>query len=113
MNEDEFKAVIKNYIEQNKIVKAKTKEIQVLKKNKLELENSIKEYMIQQEIPQVNVGITSITLSTKKKSKPVNKDFLIEKLSEKLQDSIKSVELIEYVFSNKDYEDVQVLQTKN
>ena len=86
------------------------KELQVIRKTQREikkkaddLEKTIKEYMSQNEMDSISLKEGEIILYSKKVSQTFKKEVIVEKLTEKLNDSQKAEELTESILQNKQF----------
>ena len=96
------------YLLLNKELQNRRKELKEFKKRSDDLEHRIKEYMTLNQMDSISLKEGEIVLYPKKISQTFKKEIMIEKLTEKLNDSKKAEELTDSILQNKQF----ILQDK-
>lgn len=110
MDESQIKKSIKEYIETDDLITEKNKEMSILRKKKKECEKSITDYMTLKDIKEISTGKGTLKLKKVEKSKPVNQDYITEKLGEKISDREQISLLADHIFSTVEKVESQVLK---
>ncbi len=91
------------YLQLNKDLTALRKQQKELKKKSDALEKEIKEYMTKNEMDSITMREGEIVMYAKKIPQTFKKESIVEKLTEKLNDSQKAEELTQSILANKKY----------
>lgn len=103
MSTENIEEKLQKYLTLNKELQALRKQEKGLKKQIDDIEKSIKEYMINNEMDSISLKDGEIVLYSKKISQTFKKDVIMEKLTEQLKDSQKAEALTQSILSNKKY----------
>ena len=98
---EEMKSDLQEFLDLCKSVKLAKENMKILNERKSELEVTIREFMIQNEIPAFKTPNGMISIRQTKSVKPLNKDFLRETISTKIADAQIALELSEMAFTNR------------
>jgi CRISPR/Cas system CSM-associated protein Csm3 (group 7 of RAMP superfamily) len=94
--EEEFKDIIKVYIETDNKIKEIAKDTKTLKDSKKECEDQLLEMMKSQGLNEITLkNGAKIKLVRTKSLEPMNKDFIVNALTEEFQDETKATQLFE------------------
>jgi DNA repair ATPase RecN len=99
----EIQAQFAEYLNLNRELSKLRKQQKELKNKADNLEKQIKDYMTHNEMDSISLKEGEIVLYSKKISQTFKKDSIIEKLTEKLNDSQKAEELANSIISNKKF----------
>lgn len=91
------------YLNLNKQLSVVRKQQKDLKKTVDKLEKEIKEYMTQNDMDSIVIKEGEIIMYSKKIPQTFKKESIIEKLTEKLNDSNKAEELTQCILQNKTF----------
>lgn len=91
------------YLEIQKQLTESRKQQKQWRKDIVELEKDIKDYMTKNDMDSISLKEGEIVLYAKKISQTFKKDVIIEKLTEKLKDSQKAEELTQSILQNKSF----------
>ena len=94
---------ITRYIEINKTLSSLRAQQKDLKAQSLQLEETLKKYMIDNSMDSISIKDGEVVLYTKKISQTLKKDTIVEKLAEKLNDQSKAEDLATSILQNKKY----------
>lgn len=92
-----------DYIKMNKDIAVLRKQHLEMKKRAQSLEEEIKKYMIENDMESISLKEGEIVLYEKKINQTFKKESIVEKLTEKLQDSQKAEELTQSILKNNKY----------
>ncbi len=104
MNSNEIKTLIKEYIFVDDEISAVSKQVKEIRKKKTDLEEKIKQYMLDNLISAVDIGSGSLRISKTKPTKKINKKIILETLLESL-DEDKAHDIIEGLFKEDENEE--------
>lgn len=91
------------YLLLNRELQNRRKELKEFKNRVDELEKNIKDYMTKNQMDSISLKEGEIVLYPKKISQTFKKETIVEKLTEKLNDSKKAEELTESILHNKQF----------
>lgn len=95
--------VFSEYLLLNKELSMIRKQQKTIKTNVVELEKKIKQYMQDNDMDSISLKDGEIVMYSKKIPQTFKKESIIEKLTEKLNDSNKAEELTESILQNKKF----------
>ena len=91
------------YLELQKQLTNMRKAIKTVKKNADTLELEIKEYMTKNDMDSISLKDGEIVLYARKIPQTFKKEVIMEKINEKLKDTLKSEELAQSIIQNKQF----------
>ena len=107
---DEIKSIIKEFVRIDDEISLVNKQVKDIRKKRGELEDSIKDYMIENSISKVDIGNGALKISKSKAAKKVNKQIILSTLLENL-DHEKADAIINHLFTeDEDAEEIVKLQ---
>lgn len=112
---DAFKNAVTKYCEKDDKRMKLQNEICSLRKELKNLESDIMKFMDTNDVPMFDTGEKGLFKSaTRKKTKGINKKFLIESLAKcgQLKDPKKAEEVVAYIYDSRPTEDVKSLSRK-
>lgn len=107
----DLKQIIKDYISLDDKLSELNKQVKEIRTNKVNLENIIKQHMIDGGIAELNTKNGSIKVSKSKVSKKLNKKVISELLSEMLEEE-QANNILETLFDDKDLDEITKLEFK-
>lgn len=99
----QIQAKFSEYINLNRELSNMRKQQKEIKNKADALEKQIKEYMTNNDMDSISLKEGEIVLYSKKISQTFKKESIVEKLTEKLNDSQKAEELAQSIVSNKKF----------
>lgn len=99
----EIQETFQKYLELQRTIGELRKQQNVLKKTVSGLEKEIKEYMSKNDMDSISLKDGEIILYAKKIPQTFKKESIIERLTEKLNDSQKAEELTQSILTNKTF----------
>jgi len=106
---DDIKALIKEFVRIDDEIALVNKQVKDVRKKRSDLENSIKNYMIENSISKVDIGDGALKISKTKAAKRLNKQIILSTLLDNL-DHEKADKIIEVLFDNEEGEEIVKLQ---
>lgn len=109
--ETDIKQLIKDYIKIDDKISILNKETKDIRKSRNELEERIKQYMIDNSIAKVDLGITSgsLRISKIKPQKKINKKLILDVLLDAV-DEHKASEIIDDLFNDDETDEITKLE---
>ena len=92
---------LREFIHQCELIKGSKEELKILNERKNELEAVITQFMINNDIPAFKTPNGRISVYNAKSTKPLNKDYLLNTISEKIPDRKMAEELTEMAFAKR------------
>lgn len=112
MNNEVFNENVKKYADAAKAVSDLKKRAKELKAEMANLETSIKQFMVENEVDAISVKNIQISLGTQKISKTFKRDSMVKRLKEKVGDTSTAEELTDWVINNRIFDEKPKLKTK-
>ena len=109
MDQDTFKKFVKKYIDNDDKLKDLNKSLKDLKLEKKEYETKILEYMINNDLDEVELGGGKLKKTVSKSYVPIKKEHITTKLSEKL-DNEKAKEIAEHIVNNREFNEISKIK---
>ena len=108
---DNLREDLREYIDLSDQLRKVKKDIKILTERKMELEKTICDYMVENDIPAFKTPSGKISVCQVKSTKPLNKEYLFEtmKNSSKIEENI-AKELSELVFTSRPIIPVQKIK---
>ena len=96
----QLKSDLREFIDLTEQIQSVRDDMKILAERRKELELKICDFMVEHDIPAFNTPNGKISVVTSKSLKPLNKDYLVETLSTKIENAL-AKELCETAFSNR------------
>jgi regulator of replication initiation timing len=112
MNNEVFNENVRKYADAAKAVSDLKKRAKELKAEMANLETSIKQFMVENEVDAISVKNIQISLGTQKISKTFKRDSMVKRLKEKVGDTSTAEELTDWVMNNRIFDEKPKLKTK-
>ena len=104
-----IKQLIKDYIKIDDQLSIINKESKEIRKAKTDLEDSIKDFMVENNIAKVDIGSGCLRISKTKSHKKINKKIILEVLLDTLEEN-KATEIIDELFNEDDLDEITKLE---
>lgn len=104
-----IKQLIKDYIQVDDQVSELNKELKDLRKGRTAAEDKIKDYMLDNNIEKVNMGVGTLKISKNKANKKLNRKIIQEILLDSLEEE-KADKIMDDLFNNEDADEITKLE---
>jgi hypothetical protein len=101
---NEFKELVKKWLSFDDDIRALDKAKKELTKNKKELAEPILAFMAKNSIEDCNTGTGKLKYSVSNSKKPINRQYLTDKLGQYLNNSKKAEEISVFLYDNREVE---------
>lgn len=110
VSESEFKDLVKLYTELEDELEKGSKTMSALRKKKTEMSATILDFMVRNDLEQVNFGPHQLKRTKSKTVEQLKKDKLAEELARALGDAAAANQVAEAIFSNRAVVEKEVLK---
>lgn len=109
-DKNNIKEIIKKYIIIDDEISEVNKKLKVLRKSKNDLEENIKEYMIDNDMSKVDLRNGSIRVYKTKPTKKINKQLIMDVLLDKINNDDKVNDIIDELYNNEHNDEIVKLE---
>lgn len=104
-NVEEFKKIVKKWLSIDDDIKRLAKASKALKKERDALSKPIQQFMIKNEIENCNTSGGKLKCTVIKTKKPINRQYIKDKLSIYFQNQKQSDAITSFIYENRDHEE--------